>query len=74
MNEEICCITNKENGKMNGKMITLTFFELYTVYIKNQNNSFFILLVKLFKQRYISVKRYKYLNNKLNIKTEMLTF
>ena len=28
---------------MHGKMITLTFFEFYKVYIKNQDNSFFIL-------------------------------
>ena len=28
---------------MNGKMITLTFFELCTVYIKNNDNSFSIL-------------------------------
>ena len=40
MNEEIRSITSKEkrqwmNEWMNGKMMTLTFFEFYTVYIKN---------------------------------------
>ena len=36
MNEEIHCITNKEKMVKNEwKMLTLTFFELYTVYIKN---------------------------------------
>ena len=29
--------------RINGKGMTLTFFELYTVYIKNYDNSFFIL-------------------------------
>ena len=42
-------------------MITVTFFELYTVYIKKFGEFFFqYLLVKLFKERYISsAKRYK---------------
>ena len=29
--------------RINGKVMTLTFFELYTVHIKNRDNSFFIL-------------------------------
>ena len=42
MNEEIRCITNKEKGaKMNGKIMTLTFFELYTVYMKKLGQFFF---------------------------------
>ena len=42
----------------------MTFSELYTVYIKKFGQFFFqYLLVKLFKQRYISsAKRYKYFN------------
>ena len=49
---------------MNGKMMTVTFFELYTVYIKKLGLFFFqYLLIKLFKQRYISsVKCYKSFN------------
>ena len=34
MNKEICCITNKGITAKNEWEITLTFFELYTVYIK----------------------------------------
>ena len=42
INKEIRCITNRgKKPRMNGKIITLTFFELYTVYIKNWDNSFF---------------------------------
>ena len=41
MNEEIHCITNEgEQPEMNGKMMSPTFFELYTVYIKNLDNFF----------------------------------
>ena len=47
---------------MNGKMMTLTNVELYTVDIKNHDNSFSI-LVNLCKQRCAkSVESYKYLN------------
>ena len=46
MAPKIGCITNKGKRKkqlwMNGKIMTLTFFELYTVYMK-QDNSFSIL-------------------------------
>ena len=45
MNEEICCITNKGKRKkwlwMNGKMMTLTIFELYIVYVKKLGEFFF---------------------------------
>ena len=43
----------------------MTFFELYAVYIKDQDNFFSpYLRVNLFKERYISsVKNYKYLNH-----------
>ena len=48
---------------MNGKKMTQTFFELYTVYIKNYANSSSNLLANLFKQRYISsVNSNNYLN------------
>ena len=40
MNEEIGCIT-EERPRMNGKM-TPTFIQLYTLYIKNWDNSFSI--------------------------------
>ena len=40
MNEGISCLTNKGKKEkrllMNGKMMTLTFFKLYTVYIKEE--------------------------------------
>ena len=39
------------------------YSDFYTVYVKNLDNSFPILLINLFKERYIgSVKSYKYLN------------
>ena len=44
MNEEIRCIANEgKTVKNEWKMLTQTFFELYTVYIKNWDNSFAIL-------------------------------
>ena len=45
--------------------MTLTFFELFAVYINKLGQPFFILTRQnLFKQRYISsVKRYKYLSS-----------
>ena len=36
MNEEICCINYEgkmAEGRMNGKMMALVFFELYAVYV-----------------------------------------
>ena len=55
---------------MNGKQMTLTFIELYIVYMKKEDNYFFpYILVILFKERsFISVKIYKYLN-KLSVET-----
>ena len=42
MNKEIRCISNKRKQlRMNGKMMTLTLFQLYTVYIKKLRQSFF---------------------------------
>ena len=47
--------------KMNGKMMTLTIFQLYAVYIKIRTILFPYLLISLIKERYISsVKSYKY--------------
>ena len=50
--------------------MTLTFIELYIVYMKKEDNYFFpYILVILFKERsFISVKIYKYLN-KLSVET-----
>ena len=69
MSEEIgTLLTKKKRLRTNGKMMTLTFLKLYTVYIKNGTIHFPYLLVNLFKERYISsVKSCKYLN-KLTIK------
>ena len=39
--KKFSALLTKENGlRMNGKMVTLTFVELCTVYIKNYGNSF----------------------------------
>ena len=36
MTEKICCVTNKgKRLRINRKMVTLTYFKLYTVYIKS---------------------------------------
>ena len=45
MNEEIHCIRNNEGKQpgMNGKIMTPTFFELYTMYIKKLGQFFSIL-------------------------------
>ena len=44
MSEEIRCITNEEKRpEMNGKMMTPTFFQLYTVYLKKLGQFFSIL-------------------------------
>ena len=41
MNEEVHCITNEEKRlSLNGKMMTLTFWELYSAHMKNYDNSF----------------------------------
>ena len=40
-NEEICCITNKGKVDKNEWEMTLTFFELYTVYMKKLGQCFF---------------------------------
>ena len=56
MNEGIRCITNKEKRpRMNGKMMTPIFFELYTVYIKKLGQFFFHTLLAI----HCSVASYK---------------
>ena len=68
MNEEICCIIKENQQKMNGKMMTLTFFKLYTVHIKTRPIAFPYLHINLFKKRYISsVISYKYLNKLISL-------
>ena len=66
MNEEINCVTNKaKRFRINGKMVNLTFFVLYTMYIYKEIRTilFPYLLINLFEQRHSSsVKSYKYLN------------
>ena len=57
MNEEIRCITNEKKWpRMNEKMMTLTFFELYTVYIKKLGQFFSHTLLAI----HLSVGSYKY--------------
>ena len=41
MNEEVCYIINKGKTIEWGKLITLSFFELYTVYINKLGQFFF---------------------------------
>ena len=64
MKKFIALLTEEKQLRTNRKMMSLTFFKLYTEYIKNQDNFFFsYLLLNLFKERNISfVKSYKYLN------------
>ena len=60
---------------MNGEMMTLTFFEFFSLYKKISTILFPYLLVYLFKQRYISfVKSCKYLNKLISIKSIVLAF
>ena len=59
--EEIHCITDE--GKITKNECENGDSDFCTVYIKNSENSFSILLVNLFQERYMSsVKSYKYLN------------
>ena len=62
MKKLIALLTKEKRLRMNGKMMNLPFFELYTVYIKIMTLVFPYLLVNLFKERHISsVNSYKYL-------------
>ena len=59
--EEIHCIIDE--GKIAKNEGGNDDSDFHTVYIKNWDNSFSILLVNLLQERYISsVKSYKYLN------------
>ena len=63
MKKFVPLLTKEKGLRMNGKMMTLTFFKPYKVCLKNQGNCFPYLLVNLFKERYISsAKSYKNLN------------
>ena len=64
MNEEIRCVINKGKvgPRMNGKIMTPIFFQLYTLYIKKDIFSHTLLAI-LFKQSYVScIANNKYLN------------
>ena len=76
MKKFVVLLKKEKQQRMNGKMMSLTFFELYAVYIKkNMTILFPYLLVNMFKQRYITyVKSYKYLNKSISIKTNISTF
>ena len=71
---EFVALLEKEKGRtpmMNQKMMTLTFFKLYAVYIKKLRNSFFHthFLTCLSKDASVLLKVYK-----LSIKAMILTF
>ena len=53
-------LMKKKQPRMNGKMMTLTFFKLYTVYIKIRTILLLYLFVKLFKERH------KFINININ--------
>ena len=56
-------LTKEKKLRINGKILTLTFFESYTVYVKIGATVFPYLLINLIKERYISsAKNYNYLN------------
>ena len=71
MNEEIRCITNEEKtAKNEWEKDDQTFFQLYTVYLKNQDNSFSILywLTCLNKDTLVLSQVIKYLNKLISEK------
>ena len=56
-------LTKEKKLRINGKILTLTFFESYTVYVKIGATVFPYLLINLIKERFISsAKNYNYLN------------
>ena len=77
MKEFTALLTDEKQLRMHGKIMNLTFFELYTVYIKIRTIFSPHLHVNFFKKRCISsVKDYKYLNrliSKVAIKALVLT-
>ena len=63
MKKFIELLTKEKKLRINGKILTLTFFESYTVYVKIGATVFPYLLINLIKERYIrSAKNYNYLN------------
>ena len=63
MKKFIELLTKEKKLRINGKILTLTFFESYTVYVKIGATLFPYLLINLIKERYISsAKNYNYLN------------
>ena len=63
MKKFIELLTKEKKLRINGKIVTLTFFESYTVYVKIGATVFPYLLINLIKERYIrSAKNYNYLN------------
>ena len=57
MNEEICFLLIKEKWPgMNGKMVTPTFFKLYTVFVENEDIFFLHTLLAIHR----SVASYQY--------------
>ena len=53
MKKFVALLTKEKQPRMNGKMLALAFFELYTVYIKKLGQSFFILYILLLQVIYI---------------------
>ena len=63
MKKFIELLTKEKKVRINGKILTLTFFESYTVYVKIGATLFPYLLINLIKERYISsAKNDNYLN------------
>ena len=63
MKKFIELLTKEKKLRINGKILTLTFFESYTVYVKIGATLFPYLLINLIKERYISsAKNDNYLN------------
>ena len=56
MKKFLALLMKEKRPRMNGKMMTLTFFELYTVYIKKLEQFFFDTLLAV----HHSVASYKY--------------
>ena len=57
MNEKFAALLTKEKKlRIKSTMLTLSFFRLYTVHIKNYDNSFFILTTRLNKATSVLLK------------------
>ena len=73
MKKLVAFLTKEKKLRMNGKMITLTFFQLYTVYIKKLGQFFFhaYSLTCLNKDTSVLLKNVS-IKNKLSIKIMVL--